>query len=130
MAKTHNFKNTIVIVDSMIITGFMDSEAISTDKNEDEVSAHVGADGSVTFNESNDNTGTIAITLKQDSASAPLLDALRRSKRTFAAEVSDTANGVRISGSRCRIVKPPARAYGPEVTGLEYTILVADYKED
>lgn len=129
MDNTHNFKNTIVIVDGMIITGFMDGESISTEKNEDDVTTHTGADGYVTFNESNDNTGAIVITLKQDSSSAPILDSLRRSKRTFSAEVNDTANGVRISGSRCRIAKPPARAYGPEVSGLQYTILVADYKE-
>lgn len=129
MATTHNFKNTIVIVDGLIITGFMDGDSIATEKTEDEVAAHVGADGAVTFNESNDNTGSIVLTIKQDSPSAPALDELRKSKRIFAAEVNDTNNGVRISGSQCRIVKAPSRSYGPEVTGLEYTILVADYKE-
>lgn len=125
----HNFKNTIAIVDGMIITGFMDGESIATEKNEDEVSVHVGAGGDVTFNESNDDTGTVTLTLKQDSSSAPLLDSLRKSKKTFPIEINDTANNVRVSGSRCRFVKPPARAYGPEVTGLEYAIHVADYKE-
>ena len=129
MATTHNFKNTIAIVDGNIITGYMDGDSISVEKNEDEVTQHVGADGSVTFNESNDNTGTIVLTIKQDSPSAPILDALRKSKRVFATEINDTANGVRVGGSQCRIVKAPARTFGAEVTGLEYTILVADYKE-
>ena len=129
MATTHNFKNTIVVVDGNIITGFMDGDSISTEKNEDEVSQHVGADGSVTFNETNDDTGLITITIKQDSPSAPILDALRKSKRIFAAEVNDTANGVRVGGSECRIVRSPGRTWGNEITGLEYSILVGDYKE-
>lgn len=130
MATTHNFKNTIVIVDGVIITGFMDGESISTEKNEDEVSTHVGADGGVTFNEVNDDTGIITLTLKQDYSSAKYLDGLRKEKRTFAAEVNDTANGLRVTGSQCRIVRAPSRTWGSEVTGLKYQILAADYKED
>lgn len=129
MATTHNFKNTIAVVDGMIITGFMDGDSITTEKNEDEVTQHVGAGGDVTFNETNDDTGIITLTIKQDSPSAPILDELRKSKRIFAAEVNDTANGVRVTGTQCRIVRPPSRTWGNEVTGLEYSILVADYKE-
>lgn len=129
-ATTHNFKNTIVIIDGVIITGFTDGDAISTSKNEDDVTAHVGAGGDVTFNESNDPTGTVTITLKQDSSSVPILDALHKSKKMFSVEVNDTGNGKRISGSECRFSKTPDASWGNEVTGREYTILVADFKED
>ncbi|MEV9639474.1 phage protein [Mammaliicoccus sciuri] len=127
---TYDFKKVSAIVDGVIITGYMDGESIQTEKNEDDVLPHVGAAGDVTFSESNDDTGTITLTLKQTSSSNPFLQALRNSKRIFPLQIVDANdNAFRAGGSECRIIKTPARAYGNEVSGLEWQIYVADFKE-
>lgn len=127
---TYDFKKVSVIVDGSIITGFMDGESIAVEKNEDDVTAHVGAAGDVTFSDTNDNTATITLTLKQTSSSLPVLDALRKSKALFATQIVDSNNNTfRAGGSDCRIVKAPARTWGNEVTGVEVQIYVADYQE-
>lgn len=130
-ATTYDFKKVTVIVDGNIITGFMDGESISTEANTEEVTMHVGADGSVTFSESNDQTGKITLTLKQTSASATVLDKLLKNKKMFATQIVDSNNKkFKAGGNECRIQQKPNRTWGNEVTGLEYTILVADYKEE
>ncbi|MFD1206637.1 phage structural protein [Sporosarcina contaminans] len=127
---TYDFKKVSVVVDGVIITGFMDGESIQTEKNEDDVNVHVGADGGVTFSETNDDTGTITLTIKQTSPSDPYLRQLRASKRIFPVQIIDSnSNTFRAGGSECRIVKSPSRSYGNEVSGLEWQIAVADFKE-
>ncbi|RYI25199.1 DUF3277 family protein [Bacillus infantis] len=127
---TYDFKKVSVILDGVIVTGYMDGESISVEKNEDDVTTHVGAAGDVTFSETNDNTAVITLTLKQTSSSVPFLKTLRDSKRIFPTQIVDSNNSTfRAGGSECRIVKAPARSWGNEVTGVEYSIAVADYKE-
>ncbi|MEK5070705.1 phage structural protein [Sporosarcina sp. FSL K6-1508] len=127
---TYDFKKVSVIAAGTIITGWMDGDAIQSEKNEDDVTPHVGAGGDVTFAESTDETGTITLTLKSTSSSIPILKALRDSKEMFQLQIVDVNdNAFRAGGSECRIVKPPARTYGTEVTGTEWAIYVADYKE-
>lgn len=127
---TYDFKKVSVIIGGTIITGFMDGESIATEKNEDDVTQHVGAGGDVTFSETNDDTATITLTLKQTSSSVPYLQALRNSKELFPVQIVDSNNNAfRAGGTECRISKPPSRSWGNEVTGLEFAILVADYKE-
>lgn len=125
-----DFKKVSVIVAGTFITGYMDGEAIQSAQNEDDVTPHVGAGGDVTFSETNDETGIITLNLKSTSSSIPILKALRDSKETFPISIVDSNdNSFRAGGNECRIVKPPERTWGPEVTGLEWQIYVADYKE-
>lgn len=127
---SYDFKKTSVIVGGVIITGYMDGDAIQSAQNEDDITPHVGAGGDVTFSETNDETGIITLTLKSTSSSIPFLKALRDSKEKFAASIVDSNdNSFRAGGSECRIVKAPERTWGNEVTGLEWQIYVADYTE-
>jgi hypothetical protein len=127
---TYDFKKVSVIVDGVIITGFMDGESIAAEKSEDDVTVHVGAGGDVTYSESSNETGTITLTLKSTSSSLPYLKQLRDSKALFATQIVDSNNNTyRVGGNECRIVKAPARNWGNEVTGVELAISVADYKE-
>jgi hypothetical protein len=127
---TYDFKKVSVIVDGVIITGYMDGESIATEKNEDDVGVHVGAAGDVTFSDTNDDTGTITLTLKQTSSSLPFLKQLRDSKRIFPTQIVDANDQTfRGGGTECRIVKAPSRTWGNEVSGVEVGIAVADYKE-
>ncbi len=130
MAETFNFKNTTVIVGGIILTGYMDGTPIEAEKNEDTFSQHVGADGTVTYNESADETGTFTFSLKQDSSVLTLLERLRKSKEPFDVLINDNKLGKRVSGTDCRFQKNAAFSRGAEVEGVEYTILAATYKED
>ncbi|MEG0470781.1 MAG: phage protein [Solibacillus sp.] len=130
MPNVFNFKDTTVVVGGTILTGYMDGTPISTEQNEDTFTQHVGADGSVTYNESANETGTFTFTLKQDSSSVPILDALLKSKNSFSVSVVDNKRGKRVSGEDCRFSRKPTFTRGAEVEGVEYTILAAAYKED
>lgn len=130
MTKVYNFKDNQVIVDGAIITGYADGDAIQAERNEDKFSQLVGADGGVTYNESNDDTGVITLTLKPTSSSLPLLRALSKSKKLFNVLIQDTKNNVRVTGEDCLIQKWPSFARGAEASGIEIPILCAYYKED
>lgn len=121
-------KKVSCIVSGQYITGFMDSTFIQAEKNEDNVTPHIGAQGDVTFAESADDTGTITITLKQDSTSLPFLRTLATQKRNFPTQIID-ANGtnLKVGGTQCRILKTPGAEFGAEVSGVEIQIYVADY---
>ena len=127
---TYDFKKVSVIVDGTIMTGWMDGDAIQSEKNEDDVTPHVGAGGDVTYAESTDETGKITLSLKATSSSVPILKALRDSKKLFQVQIVDVNDrAFRAGGSDCRIIKPPARAWGIETPGTEWEIYVADFKE-
>ena len=130
MAEVYDFKKVSVIVDGVIITGFMDGEPISVSRNEDEVTPHTGADGEVTYSESADETGIITLTLKETSAVLPTLTALRKSKKLFAVNINDSnTRAYKAGGTQARIMKMPDRSFGTEVQGVEIQIHVAKLTE-
>jgi hypothetical protein len=131
MADTYDFKKVSTIVAGIIITGWMDGEVISVEKNEDDVIPHVGVGGDVTYAESADQTGIITLTLKQTSSSLPHLQELRKSKRLFPIQILDVNTRVyKTGGTEARVLKMPSRTYGNEVQGVEVQIHVAKLKED
>ena len=130
MTKVYNFKNNQVIVNGMIITGYADGDAIQAERNEDKYSQLVGADGGVTYNQTNNDTGLITLTLKPTSSSLPALKALYKSGELFNVLIQDTANNVRVTGEDCLIQKWPSFSRGEEASGMEIPILCAYYKED
>ncbi|MEK4131990.1 phage protein [Solibacillus sp. FSL W8-0474] len=122
-------KKVSFVADGQFIVGYMDGTFITTEKNEDNTIPHVGAQGDVSFTESADETGTITITVKQNSSSLPFLTSLSKQKKEFAANVIDANDGsFKAGGTRCRILKTPGREYGAEISGVEIAIYVADYK--
>lgn len=128
MANTFDPKKVSVIIDGQFIVGFMDGTFVVSEKNEDNVIPHVGAQGDVTYTESADDTGMITITLKQTSSSLPFLQKLATQKRQFAAQVVDANDGkYKSGGTQCRILKTPGREFGSEVAGVEVQIHVSDY---
>ncbi|MFF5994281.1 phage protein [Lysinibacillus sp. KU-BSD001] len=126
----HNFKNTQVVVASNIITGYADGDAISAEPNEDKWTQTVGADGGVTYNESNNETGTLTLLLKPSSSSNSVLKSLYKSGESFDFLIHDTSTNQRITGEDCRIQKMPPFSRAEETEGMEWVILAAYYKED
>ena len=128
MAQVYDPKKVGVVVGGKYLVGFMDGTFVKTEKNEDNVKVHVGADGSVTYSEVADNTGTITVTLKQNSTSLLYLQALATMKKPFPAYVVDGNDGkYKAGGSQCRIIKTPDREFGSEVSGVEVAIHISNY---
>jgi hypothetical protein len=121
-------KKVSVVVDGQFIVGYMDGTFVNAEKNEDNIVPHIGAQGDVTFGESADETGTVTLTLKQNSSSLPFLQSLSKQKRAFAVQIIDGNDGkFKAGGTECRILKTPSREFGAEVSGVEIPIYVADY---
>lgn len=131
MVTNYDFKANTVLVGGVVITGFADGTAIECTKNEDNFKTSIGAAGDVTFCESNDETGSIKITLKPTSPSCPYLDGLASKKgeaaTTTASVVSAYTNASNVSGTKCRVMKPADKKEAPEEQAREYNIFVADY---
>lgn len=132
--KTHDPKRTNLIYNGVAIVGFAKSGAIKTEKSEDNFTPVVGLMGDVVAAESYDDTGKITIKLLAGSSSIPFLSKEAK-KRGDAAWVpcqmiNLNTNAVSCGGTRCRITKAPPVEIGAEVGELEYTIFVADFKED
>lgn len=127
MSKTFDAKNVSAIVNGVYLVGYMDGSFVKCEKNEDNVKPHIGADGEVTFTEVADNTGTITVTLKQNSTSLAALTTLAKSKTVFAASVTDANGTFKAGGTDCRILKTPSREFGADINGVEVAIFVADY---
>lgn len=127
---TYDFKNVTVTMAGFIVTGYMDGEPISVEKNEDDVIPHVGADGEVTYSESADQTGMITITLKQTSPVLKQIQSLRKSKEAFDISIVDNNSGkYQVGGTEARIIRMPSRSFGTEVSGVELQIHVAKLQE-
>lgn len=127
--ETYDPKKVSVVANGKHIVGFMDGKFVECDKNADNVTAHIGAQGDVTFSENADNTGLIKVTLKQTSSSLAYLMDLSESKTAFPISVVDANTGsFRAGGTQCRIQKTPSRTFGAEVDGVEIDFYVADYK--
>ena len=128
---TYDIKDVNIIVDGVVITGLAEGSVITTEKNEDNFSTHVGVKGEVTFAETNDPTGTIAITLKNTSPQIAYLESL--ASRTgenaiISVQIIDlNTNAVNVSGNECRVMKSADKEYSNEETEREYNIMVADY---
>jgi hypothetical protein len=123
-----DFKRVSVIVDGFYVTGWMDGTVISAVKNTDNAIPHTGAAGETTYSESNDNTGMITVTVKQDSPFVAKAIALATGKREFATQVVDQNDGAkRAGGNKCRIIKTPDVNWGSEIAGVEIQIHVSDY---
>jgi hypothetical protein len=130
MANATSFdpKKVALIVGGKYIVGFMDGTFITTEKNEDNVIPHIGAQGDVTFTESADETGTITLTVKQNSSSLDHLQSLAKQSNVFATQVIDSNDGkYKAGGTQCRILKTPGREFGAEISGVEVQIYVADF---
>lgn len=131
MAKSNNYSLKLVslIVAGHHVTGFMDGTVVTATKNADSLIPHIGGDGLVTMSESADETGTITVTLKRTSPSLQKLLTLANSKKKFAVSLDDkNTPKVKAGGSEAYILKVPDLSAATEVTGVEFSIYVCDYK--
>jgi len=125
--KVFDSKDVKVKVDGTIITGFGEGTFVKCEKNEDSIKPYVGAQGEVSFGETNDPTGKITVTIQNTSASYSFLMEQADVKDVYPTYVIDRNSGLTYGGTECRIMKPSDAEFSNEVTTREFVIYVADY---
>lgn len=122
----YNAKDCVVTVDGVYITG-LGEDMISAEKDEDNVSAVVGAQGDVVVNEVNNDLGTITLTVQGTSPQLPLLKKLAKTKAIVPVWVNNKSIKEKVGGSKAIIKKAPNIEYGAELADREVEIQVLDY---
>ena len=123
---TYNAKDVVVTVDGVFITG-LGEDMVSGEKDEDNASVVVGAQGDVVVNETNNDLGTITLTVQGTSPQLPLLKNLARTKQIIPVWVNNKALNEKMGGSKAIIKKTPSIEYGAELADREIEIQVMDY---
>lgn len=123
-------QNVNVVVDGVTVTGFSEDSLINCERNEDRMIPYIGVKGEGTYSISNNNSGTITLTLQQESPTNKKLQSLASNKSEFALSVIDTnTNGFRAGGNRCILVKEAPIERSAEITEREWDIFVFDYTQ-
>ncbi|EJW20024.1 DUF3277 family protein [Paenibacillus alvei] len=128
MSTNYDAMDVTVMVDETFITGFADGSMVEGEKDEENFSASVGAQGDVVVSEVNNPLGTITITLQQTSPSVSFLNKLANTKKEVPVWV--IYNGTpkeKFGGSRARIKKPATSSYSNEAEDREFELQVFDY---
>jgi len=131
MTTVYDPKKVTVIYDGMVITGFADDSMIEAEKNEDNITPHVGVLGEVSIAINADNTGTVTMSLANTSPFIKILAEKARANTIAPLSIIDmNKNGVNVGGTEAVIIKPPNVTIGKEVESQEVQFFVADYSVD
>lgn len=128
---TYAFKDVVVLVNGVPITGFADgNDAITVERDRDAFSKLVGADGDVMAIRSADRSGMATLKLLQSSISNAYLTTLIKVQDAgLLAPVSFSvkdANGLDLILAEAAFVAGPPRAiYGAEHNAREWKIVLA-----
>ncbi len=127
--KNYDPKNVAVTVGGTVMTGFAEGTFITCEKEEDNYTTVVGADGTTTRARVNNEIGNITITLKSTSPSNFILSNYARSRETRSIYVSDRNQDSRVfAGGRTGwVMKPAPVSRGSDVENVEWTLQVSDY---
>lgn len=122
----YNPKDCVVTVGSVYITG-LSEDMVSCEKDEDNFSTAVGAQGDVVINQSNNEMGTIKLTVQGTSPQKDYLKGLAKSGTMFDIWVINKSIGEKVGGSKAMVKKTPALEQGTELSDREFEIRVFDY---
>lgn len=123
---SYNAKDVVITVDGVFITG-LGEDMVQGEKDEDNASVVVGAQGDVVVNETNNDLGTITLTVQGTSPQLPMLKKLARTKQIVPVWVNNKALGEKMGGSKAIIKKTPSIEYGAELADREVEIQVMDF---
>lgn len=128
MANVSNYnpKDCVIMVGGVYITG-IGEDMVSCEKDEDNFSTSVGAQGDVVVNQSNNDLGTITITVQGTSPQKGYLKGLAKSKAMFDVWVINKSIGEKCGGTKAMMKKPPSLEQGAELADMEFEIQVFDY---
>lgn len=125
----YNAKDCVVTVGGVYITG-LGEDMVSCEKDEDSVSAVVGAQGDVVVNEVNNDLGTITLTVQGTSPQKGYLMNLAKAKAMFDIWVNNKSIGEKVGGTKAMFKKTPTLEQGAELADREFEIQVFDYTVD
>ena len=126
MITTYNAKDCVITVNDTYITG-LGEDMVSGEKDEDNVSPAVGAQGDVVVNEVNNDLGTITLTVQGTSPQVGYLIDLCNTKELFSIWVNNKSIGTKFGGTKAIMKKTPNLEHGAELSHIEFEISVLDY---
>ena len=122
----YNAKDCVVTVGGVYITG-LGEDMVSGEKDEDNVSAVVGAQGDVVVNEVNNDLGTITLTVQGTSPQKSYLLNLAKTKAMVDIWVNNKSIGEKMGGTKAMIKKTPTLEQGAELADREFEFQVFDF---
>ncbi len=122
----YDAKDCTITVNNVYITG-LGEDMVTGSKDEEFFSASVGAQGDVVVNETNNNLGTITLTVQATSPQKAYLISLAKQKEFFSIWVVNKGIGERMGGTKARIKNFPEFSQGAEAEDREFEIQVFDY---
>lgn len=124
--RAYNPKDCVVTVGGVYITG-LGEDMVSCEKDEDNFTTAVGAQGDVVVNQSNNQLGTITLTVQGTSPQKGYLLGLAKTGAMFDIWVINKSIGEKVGGSKAMMKKPPTLEQGTELADREFEIQVFDY---
>lgn len=124
--KIYNPNDCVITVGGVYITG-LGEDMVSCEKDEENFSASVGAQGDVVVNQSNNQLGTITLTVQGTSPQKSYLMGLARSGSMFDVWVINKSIQEKVGGSKAMMKKTPTLEQGTELADREFEIQVFDY---
>lgn len=122
----YNAKDCVITVGSVYITG-LGEDMVSCEKDEENFSTAVGAQGDVVVNQSNNQLGTITLTVQGTSPQKAYLMGLAESGKVFDVWVINKSIGEKCGGTKAMMKKPPSLEMSAELADREFEIQVFDY---
>lgn len=123
----YNAKDCVITVNNTYITG-LGEDMVSGEKDEENISTQVGAQGDVVVNEVNNDLGTITLTVQGTSPQKKFLLDLCKTKEMFSIWVNNKSIGERMGGSKAMMKKTPTLEQGAELTDREFEMQVFDFQ--
>lgn len=117
-----------VTINNMLATGYAEGTMVVCERNEDRVVPYSGVKGEYAYSLNNNNSGTITVSLQQQSPMNAVLQALANKRETFPISVVDiNSGGFKAGGNDAIILKEPSNERGAEITSRAWAIYVFDY---
>lgn len=123
--RSYDARESSVNLAGQFITGFAEGSFVEWEKDEDNFSAKTDAFGDVAVAITNNQTGTITLTLSQTSPQLGLIKQLANARTIFPIWV--TTPDEKVGGTQAMIVKSPSGTLSDEVEEREVEIRVFDY---
>lgn len=125
----YNAKNMTVIVDNVYITGVGES-MVTGEKDEENFSTSVGAQGDVVKSIINNPLGTVTITVQTTCPQYTYLLGLANREDEFPLWCINKTLGRRFGGSQASLKKWPSESHGSEAEDAEFEFQVFDYVDE
>ncbi len=124
--KAYDAKDCVITVGGVYITG-LGEDMVSCEKDEDNVSAKVGAQGDVVVNKNNNTLGTITITIQGTSPQKKYLLDLAKTGEMVDIWVNNKSIEEKVGGTQAMVKKTPSLEQGVELADREFEFQVFDY---